>query len=147
MSRVFLYVHFIQNRNSYLQTVKTLNRRRVPRCHSWVYNECLVPRMPGTCGLILWAPWSVEMEQSILFEQPHDKTNKMTCTPSEDSDQSGHQPSLIRVFAVRMKKAEVPSYPLSAQNDVCAQRRLRSVWASAQFDKSLRCPHEGSWGP
>ena len=25
---------------------------------------------------------------------------------------------------------------------VCAQRRLRSAWASAQSDQSLRCPHE-----
>ena len=32
--------------------------------------------------------------------QPHDKTIKMTCVPSEDSDQPGHPPSLIRVFAV-----------------------------------------------
>ena len=31
----------------------------------------------------------------------------MACAPSEDSDQSGHPPSLIRVFAVRMKKAWV----------------------------------------
>ena len=55
------------------------------------------------------------------------------CAPSEDSDQSGHPPSLISVFAVRslisvfavrMKKAWVLSYPLSAQ------RRLRSAWAS-----------------
>ena len=30
----------------------------------------------------------------------YDKTNKMTCMPSEDSDQPGHPPSLIRVFAV-----------------------------------------------
>ena len=44
-----------------------------------------------------------------------DKTNKMICAPSEDSDQPGHQPSLIRVFAVHMKKAWVLSYPLSAQ--------------------------------
>ena len=35
------------------------------------------------------------------YELPHDKTNKMTCAPSEDSDQPGHPPSLIRVFAVR----------------------------------------------
>ena len=34
---------------------------------------------------------------------------------SEDSDQPGHPPSLIRVFAVRMKKAWALSYPLSAQ--------------------------------
>ena len=37
------------------------------------------------------------------------------CAPSEDSDQPWHPPSLIRVFAVRMKKACVLSYPLSAQ--------------------------------
>ena len=37
------------------------------------------------------------------------------CAPSEDSDQPGHPPSLISVFAVRMEKARVLSYPLSAQ--------------------------------
>ena len=47
--------------------------------------------------------------------------------PSEDSDQTGHLPSLIRVFAVRMKKAWVLSYPLSAQ------RRLWSNWADTHF--------------
>ena len=36
------------------------------------------------------------------------------CAPNEDSDQPGHPPSLIRVFAVCMKKAWVLSYPLSA---------------------------------
>ena len=43
-------------------------------------------------------------------EPPHDKTNKMACEPSEDSDQPEHPPSLIRFFAVRMKKAWVLSY-------------------------------------
>ena len=52
---------------------------------------------------------------SSLYEPPHDKTNKMACAPSEDSDQPGHPSSLIRVFAVGMKKAWVLSYPLSAQ--------------------------------
>ena len=66
---------------------------------------------------------------------PHDKTNKMTCAPSEDSDQPHHPPSLIRVFAVRMKKAWVVSYLLSAQ------RRLWSDWANAQADLSLRWAH------
>ena len=36
---------------------------------------------------------------------PYDKTNKMACAPSKDSDQPGHLPSLIRVFAVCMKNA------------------------------------------
>ena len=72
---------------------------------------------------------------TTAYEPPHDKTNKMTCAPSEHSDQPGHLPSLIRVFAVRMKKACVLSYPLSAQ------RRLRSDWADAQADMSLRWAH------
>ena len=146
----------------------------------------------------------------------------MACAPSEDSDQPGHPPSLIRVFAVRMKKAWVLIYPFSEQqrlwsdwadaqadlslhwahshfvgfvmrrlifasailawnastttccsltwhwqrpvktftksyiwavlwqnqqSGTCAQGRLRSAWASAQSDQSLRCPHEESLGP
>ena len=57
------------------------------------------------------------------------------CAPSEDSDQPGHPHSLIRVFAVRMKKAWALSYPLSAQ------RRLWSDWADAQADLSLHWAH------
>ena len=30
---------------------------------------------------------------------------------------------------------------------LCAQRRLRSAWAFAQSDQSLRCPHEGRLCP
>ena len=37
----------------------------------------------------------------LWFEPVNDKTNKITCAPSEDSDQPGHPPILIRVFAVR----------------------------------------------
>ena len=57
------------------------------------------------------------------------------CAPSEDSDQPGHPPSLIRVFAVRMKKARGLSYPMSAL------RRFWSDWADAQADLSLRWAH------
>ena len=39
------------------------------------------------------------------FEPLLDKTNKLACAPSEDKDQPGHPPSLIRVFAVHIKKA------------------------------------------
>ena len=34
------------------------------------------------------------------YEPAHDKTNKMACAPSEDSDQPGHRLRLIRVLAV-----------------------------------------------
>ena len=55
-----------------------------------------------------------------------------TCAPSKDSDQPGHPPSLIRVFAVHMKNAWIHSYPLSAQ------QRLWSDWVDAEADLSLR---------
>ena len=67
-----------------------------------------------------------------IHEPPHDKTNKMAIAPSEDTDQPVHPPSLIRVFAVRMKKHWVLSYPLSAL------RILWSDWADDQADISLR---------
>ena len=63
------------------------------------------------------------------------------CAPSEDSDQPGHPghpghpPSLIRVFAARMKKPWVLSYPFSTQ------RSFWSDWADAQDDLSLRWAH------
>ena len=41
---------------------------------------------------------------NLQFEPPRDKTSKMACAPSEDSGQPGHPSSLIRVFAVRVKK-------------------------------------------
>ena len=56
--------------------------------------------------------------------------------PSEDSDQPGHPPSLIRVFAVCMKKAWVLSYPLGAQ------WRLWSDWTDAQADLCLHLAHK-----
>ena len=70
-----------------------------------------------------------------LFEPRRDKTNKMACAPSEDSDQPGHPPSLIRVFSVCLKKARILSYPLSAQ------RRLWSDCADAMADLCLRWAH------
>ena len=36
--------------------------------------------------------------QHLQTESAHDKTYKMACASSEDSDQPGHPPSLIRVF-------------------------------------------------
>ena len=53
------------------------------------------------------------------------------CAPSEDSDQPGHPPSLIRVFAMR----SMGSWRLQLSS--CGQRRLWSDWA----DLSLRWAH------
>ena len=76
-----------------------------------------------------------ELALMIISRKWANKTNKMACAPSEDSDQHGHPPSMIRVFAVHIKKAWVLSYPLSAQ------RRLWSDWVDAQADLSLHWEH------
>ena len=59
----------------------------------------------------------------MILEPRHDKSNKMGVR------------AVWSVFAVRMMKAWVLSYPLSAQ------RRLWSDWADAQADLSLRWAH------
>ena len=61
------------------------------------------------------------------------------CAPSEDSDQPGHPPSLIRVFAVRMKKAWVLGYPLSAQ------RRLIKLGGCPCWSESLLGAQSFCW--
>ena len=57
----------------------------------------------STCSMFLphYCPFSAVDLPNFWFEPPRDKTNKVACAPSEDSDQLGHSPSLIRVFAVR----------------------------------------------
>ena len=59
--------------------------------------------------------WSARGLIKTINEPKHDKTITMPCALSEDLDQQGHLPSLIRHFAVRMKKAWYLSYPLSTQ--------------------------------
>ena len=60
------------------------------------------------------------------------KPNEIPCQPSEDTDQPGHPPSLIGVFAVRIKNAWILHYPLSAQ---------WRPWSAWQADPSLRWAH------
>ena len=69
-----------------------------------LYFSCLVCCC-YTHGLILTSSGKKELcsiSLSVyLYEPRHGKTNKVTVRASEDSDQPGHPPSLIRVFAVR----------------------------------------------
>ena len=57
------------------------------------------------------------------------------CVPSEDSDQPGHPPCLIRVFAVRLMCS------LGPQLSSSGQRRLWSDWVDAQADLSSLGTH------
>ena len=122
--------------------------------------------------------FAVRMKKAWFFSYP--------LSASEDSDQTGRMPRLIWVFTGRTVallvlschalfsscsaavkpstvRCDCPSRPAcewgsktpiiwaaswqNQQNGMCAQRRLRSAWASAQSDQSFRCPHEESLGP
>ena len=78
---------------------------------------------------------NIKLQWQSKCEPPHDKTNKMTRAPSEDSDQPGYPPSLNKVFAVRSMESWGPTV------SSCGQRKLWSDWADAQADLSLRWAH------
>ena len=64
---------------------------------------CLISQISVHSLWHVWCSLALDSVFTILAhtdELLHDKTNKMTCAPSEDSDQPGHLPSLIRAFAV-----------------------------------------------
>ena len=64
-------------------------------------------------------------EKDILhllpFKPQHDKANKMTCAPSEDSDQAGHPHNMIRAFAVHIKNSRVLDYSFSSRKHLRAK--------------------------
>ena len=47
----------------------------------------------------------------------------------------------------RVLKFHISRLMTKPQNHLCAQRSLRSAWASAWSDQSLRCSHEETLGP
>ena len=73
-------------------------------------------------------PYSeMSMTDEKKTEPKHDKTNKMTCAPSEDSGQSRHP--------------QCAQWVTKGTSSSCGQRRLWSDWADAQTDLSLRRAH------
>ena len=103
---------------------------------------CFLPR--GSMLGSHWKPFRKRGRFLGIFEPPHDKTNNVACAPSEDSDQPGHPPSLIRVSAWRIKKAWVLSYPLRASEDSDQTGRMpRLIWVFAGRTSTLLVL---SWG-
>ena len=74
----------------------------VRKCHKQLLSWC---GSHNSCYLLYFST-----------NEPHrEKTNKMAYAPSEDADQPGHPPSLIRVFTVCMTNARILSYMTNAQ--------------------------------
>ena len=68
----------------------------------WHHFACLLKHMYSTLWIFLSsyvAMWSI-----TTFERPHVKTNKVACAPSKNSDQPGHQPSLISLHCPAWRK-------------------------------------------
>ena len=62
------------------------------------------------------------------------KKKKNECAPSEDPDQPGHPPSLIRVFAVRIKKAwTLATHWAHSEDSDQTGRMLSLCWAHTNF--------------
>ena len=71
----------------------------------------------------------IESIYKIRNKPPRDKTNKVACAPSEDSDQPGHPPSLIRVFAVCSMVAKDRSFLHADSEDSDQTGRMpRLIW-------------------
>ena len=69
---------------------------------AWIHkNTCFLGEFREIKRLDITEISIVDASETKENEPPHDKTNKMTFAPSEDSDHPGHPPSLIRGFTVR----------------------------------------------
>ena len=86
--------------------------------------------------IVLRQAWVNETKEYVFIwpslNEPHyQKILLRTCAPSEDSDQTAHPRSLIRIFSGRFWESQ------GRKVYSCWQRKLRSDWAEAQ-DLSLR---------
>ena len=75
-----------------------------------------------------------------LNEPPRDKTNKMICAPSEDSDQPGHPPSLIKSWLYAQWIAKDLSF-FHANNEDSDQsgQMPRLIWVFARRTYHFGC--------
>ena len=77
--------------------------------------------------------WHVTLCRLFILQWASTWQNKMACVSSKDSGQPGYPFSLIRVFAVHMKKPWVLSYPWRAQ------QRLKPGWSVSLLAAQLYC--------
>ena len=86
------------------------------------------------CGSWLFAQIypSARKQDCTVVEPPRDKTNKMICAPSEDSDQPGHLPSLISLRCALKGVARGPSFLCANSEDSDQTGRMpRLIWVFA----------------
>ena len=92
-----LYTYYIFERFC-VPVFRNFNREHVtPKPFIIAVFSCM---LPGTLVLLIGEyPENLQTLNTVIILK-HDKTNKMTCVPSADSDQPGHLPSLRCVRSV-----------------------------------------------
>ena len=95
-----------------IYTMQRRNEKKLNSFYMWIF---LFKNGKSNGTIYFFHPMSLFI--SILLWAASWQNQQNERAHSKDSDQPGHLPSLIRVFAVRMKKAWVLSYPLSAHSD------------------------------
>ena len=94
----------------------------------FLFPNALLP-FPISVFYVLNLKFYMKYQQVIFKWAAIWQNQQMNCAPSEDSDQPGHPPSLIRVFTVGMKKAWVLSYPMRGSEDSDQTGRMpRLIW-------------------
>ena len=72
-----------------------------------------------------------------LYSEPgHNISYKITCPPSNDSDQPAQMRRLIRVIALRFLSSQTSYLPLDGRQRFCLER------VDVQADLSLCCAHK-----
>ena len=89
---------------------------------------------------VMWSPFKVSLYFIIvqIIWVATWQNQQTECAHSKDSDQPGHPPRLIRVFAVCMKKVWVLSYPLSALQRLIRLGRCPG-WSESSLGEQSFC--------
>ena len=91
-------------------------------------------KLTGNKQCMYYAGW-LSQEHRYTLVPPHDKTNKMICAPSEDADQPGHPPRVIRAFAVCSKDSQ------GSKVSSCGQWRLIKLGGCPGWSESSLGAH------
>ena len=94
--------------------------------------------------------WSKSTNKDFPHTGPPLKISLFPLTPPYQKEKGR---SLVKILFLSQRRLinskiwERAAAWQNQQNDLCAQWKLKSGWASAPSDQSLRCPHEETLGP
>ena len=92
--------------------------------------------------------WFYHVAANFIFRNFIPRINFLTWNKFYPKNQFSHlECTNSHLFPLRRTIKNMSRDMTKPTKYLCALRRLRSAWTSAQSDQSLRCPHEESLGP